>query len=96
MLSNTLLWKREGDTYWSCKTPIGTLWIRMTTEQKVIAMYTIFENTTKFLPDEKWDGDPEIAKLFLEERYNIKRNLMKSPLLKEIIPLGRDEESLSS
>lgn len=49
----------------------------MDAEERVTGMYTIFTNTVKFIPDPKWDGDPEIAKLFLEERYNIKKNANK-------------------
>ena len=69
--------------YWKGRTSVGDLWIRMDKDERVIGMYTIFTtelpdsddmiNTTKFMPDERWDGDPEIAKLFLEERYNIKK-----------------------
>jgi hypothetical protein len=53
----------------------------MDKEERVTGMYTNFitteqtPNTVKFIPDPRWDGDPEIAKLFLEDRYNIKKKL---------------------
>lgn len=76
---------RKSKGYWEGITPLGSLFIRMDKDERVIGMYTIFttesldpneedtSNTTKFMPDPRWDGDPEIAKLFLEERYNIKK-----------------------
>lgn len=91
MLNREINWIRKSKGYWEGKTDVGSLWIRMNADGRVIGMYTIFittenvSNTVKFIPDPRWDGDPEIAKLFLEERYNIKKKLNESELPHPVI-----------
>lgn len=45
----------------------GDVWIRLDRSDKVIALYTIFEETEKHLPLDEHEEDPEFMKLRAEE-----------------------------
>lgn len=66
-------WGAIKDRHMEGKSPLGRVWIRTDNTGKVIAMYTQFGTTEKYLPSEEWMEDLVGAQLELERLENLER-----------------------
>lgn len=64
---NNIEWDKLKDRHIKGKCSEGDIWIRVDRAGKVTGLYTIFEETEKYLPLDEHEEEPEFMKLRAEE-----------------------------